>query len=100
MPDDLRRNTYCCSFFGFIKKKKVQGDHNRLILKEKRGPGVCEEGSLSEREESEIEKEGSDIQQATWRWRSWSDEVKKGRTHKTVFFFKKKSSLADCILVG
>lgn len=43
------------------------------------------------REESEIEKEVSDIQQATWRWRSWSDEVKKRRARKTMLFKKKIS---------
>lgn len=42
------------------------------------------------REESEIEKEVSDIQQATWRWRSWSDEVKK-RARETMLFKKKIS---------
>lgn len=42
------------------------------------------------REESEIEKEVSDIQQATWRWRYWSDEVKK-RAHKTMLLKKKIS---------
>lgn len=41
------------------------------------------------REESEIEKEVSDIQQATWRWRYWSDEVKKRRAHKTMLLKKK-----------